>query len=76
MIKMNNVIVLKLGSHQQIANNPRIRGDFNTNGIIDCPHRGQGMGVRSDPARALHKMMGIPGITSLQNQLNTPEHLA
>jgi len=73
---MNNVIVLKLGSHQEIANNTRIGWDFNTNGIIDGPHRGQGMGVRSDPARALHKVMGITGITSLQNQLNAPEHLA
>jgi hypothetical protein len=34
------------------------------------------MGVRSDPARALHKMMCIPGIASLQNQLNAPKHLS
>jgi hypothetical protein len=33
------------------------------------------MGVRSDPAGTLNKMMGIPGIAPLQNQLNAPEHL-
>ena len=33
------------------------------------------MGVGSDPARALHKMVGIPRVATLQDQLNTPEHL-
>ena len=33
------------------------------------------MGVRSDPTRTLYKMMGIPGIASLQNQFNPTEHL-
>ena len=34
------------------------------------------MGVRSDTAGALDKMVGIPGIASLKDQLNTPKHLA
>jgi hypothetical protein len=76
MIKMNDVIVLELGAHEKIPNDSGIFRDLNAHGIIDCPHRGQSMGVRSDPAGALHKMMGIPRIASLQNQLNTPEHLA
>jgi hypothetical protein len=33
------------------------------------------MGVGSDTAGALHKMVSIPGIPALQNELNTPEHL-
>jgi hypothetical protein len=33
------------------------------------------MGVRSDAAGALYKMMGIPGIASLKDQLDPPEHL-
>jgi hypothetical protein len=76
MIKMNNVIVLELGPHQKVANDSCVFGYFNANGVIDCPHRGQSMGVGSDPAGALHKMMGIPGIASLKDQFNTPKHLA
>jgi hypothetical protein len=34
------------------------------------------MGVRSDPAGALHKMVRIPGIAALQYQLDTTEHLS
>jgi hypothetical protein len=33
------------------------------------------MGQRSDPAGALHKMMGIPGIPAQQNQFDAPKHL-
>ncbi len=50
MIKMNDMVVLELGSHEQVADNSRIFGNFNAHGIVDCPHRGQSMGVRSDPA--------------------------
>ena len=76
MIKMNDVIVLELGTHEKVAYDSCIFWDLNTDGIIDCPHRGQSMGVGSDPARALHKMMGIPRIASLQDQLDSAEHLA
>ena len=33
------------------------------------------MGVRSDPAGSLHKMMGVPRISAQQYQLDSPEHL-
>jgi hypothetical protein len=73
---VNNVIMLKLGAHKQVTDDARIFRDFNTHCIIDCPHRGQGMGVRSDAAGTLHKMVGIPGVSALQNELYTPKHLA
>ena len=76
MIKMNNMIMLKLGTHQKVSNDSCVFGYFNADGVIDCPHRGQSMCVRSDAAGALYKMMGIPGISSLKDQLNPPEHLA
>ena len=75
MIKMNNMIMLELGAHQKVSNDARIFRYFNLYGIIDCPHRGQSMCVRSDAAGALHKMVGIPRISTLQDELNTPEHL-
>jgi len=50
MIKMDDMVVLKLGSHKQIANKSGIFGNFDAHRVIDCPHRGQSMGVRSDPA--------------------------
>ena len=76
MIKMNNMIMLELGAHKKVTDDSGILGNFNPHRIIDCPHRGQSMCVRSDAAGALHKMVGIPGISALQNELNTPEHLA
>jgi hypothetical protein len=33
------------------------------------------MNVRSDPAGALHEMLGIPRIAPLQNEFDAPEHL-
>jgi hypothetical protein len=33
------------------------------------------MNVRSDPAGALHEMLGIPRIAPLQNDFNPTEHL-
>jgi len=75
MIKMNYMIVLELSSHQKISNDSCVFRNFDAHRIIDCPHRGQSMGVRSDPAGTLNKMMGIPGIAPLQYQLNAPEHL-
>jgi hypothetical protein len=73
---MNDVVVLELGAHEKVAHESRIFRDFDAHGIIDCPHRGQSMGVGSDSAGALHKMMGIPRIASLQDQLDPTEHLA
>ena len=76
MIKMNDVIVLELGAHKKVSYDSCIFRDLDAHGIIDCPHRGQSMGVCSDPARALHKMMCIPRIAPLQDQLDPSEHLA
>ena len=76
MIKVNDMIMLELGTHQKVANDACVFWYFNADGIIDCPHRGQSMGVRSDPAGTLYKMVGIPGISALQDHLNAPEHLA
>jgi hypothetical protein len=70
------MIMLELGAHQKVTNNARIIRYFDTNGIIDCPHRGQSMGVRSDAAGALYKMVGVPRVSALQNELDAPEHLA
>ena len=73
---MNNMIMLKLGPHEQVADDPRIWGNFNANRVIDCPHRGQSMCVRSDAAGALYKMVGIPRVSALQDDLNAPKHLS
>jgi hypothetical protein len=75
MIKMHYMVMLKLGAHEKVSNDSCIFGNLYTNSVIDCPHRGQGMGVRSDPARTLNKMMSIPRVPSLQNDLYPPKHL-
>ena len=61
---------------EQVADKTRIGWNLNIDCIFDCPHRGQSMGVRSDPAGALHEMVGIARIASLKNQLDSSKHLS
>jgi hypothetical protein len=65
MIEVNNVIMLELGPVKKISDKACIFWDFDADCIFDCPHRGQSMGVRSDPAGALNKMVGVTGIAAL-----------
>jgi hypothetical protein len=57
--------MLELRAVKKISNDARIFGNGNFDCIFNCPHRGQGMGVSSDPAGTLDKMMGILRITTL-----------
>jgi hypothetical protein len=72
---MNNVIMLVLGTVHEVSDNAGIFGNLHANRVVDCPHRGQSMDVRSDPAGALHEMLGIARITPLENHFDAPEHL-
>jgi hypothetical protein len=76
MVKVDDVVMLELGSHQQVSDDTSIVGDLYTNSAFHCPHRGQVVGVGSDPAGTLGKERCIPGIPPLQNNFNSPEHLA
>jgi hypothetical protein len=42
--------VLILGTMQQVAEQASIFGNLDANRVFDCPHRGQGVDKRSDPA--------------------------
>jgi hypothetical protein len=42
--------MLILGTVQQVAKQARVFRNLNANRIFDCPHRGQRMDKRSDPA--------------------------
>ena len=50
MIKMDNMIMLVLGTVHEIANDAGIFRYLYANRVVDCPHRGQSMDVRSDTA--------------------------
>jgi hypothetical protein len=73
---MHDVVMLVLGAVQQVSNDASVFRDPDFGGTFHCPHRGQTMNVRSDPARALHEMVSVPGIPSLQDDFDPPEHLA
>jgi hypothetical protein len=75
VVKVDDVVLLELGAHQQIPDDASIVRDLYTNSAFYCPHRGQVVGVSSDPAGTLGKQWCIPGIPSLQDNFNTPEHL-
>jgi hypothetical protein len=75
VIKVNDMIVLKLGTMQQVTDNARIFGNLNPNRHFDCPHRGQGVDVRSDAAGAAHEQMRIARVASLKNHFDATEHL-
>lgn len=76
MIGMDNVIMLELSAVKKVSHYTRSVRYLDANCIFDCPHRGQSMCVRSDPARSLNKMLCISRVPALENQLDTPEHLA
>ena len=73
---MHHMVMLELCTVHQVSDDACIRGNGNVDCIFNCPHRGQGMCVRSDPAGSLNKMVGIPGIPALKDELDTSEHLA
>jgi hypothetical protein len=73
---MDDVIVLILRTMQEVSEDSGIVGDLDADCVFDCPHRGQSMDIRSDAAGALHEMLGISGIPSLQHDFDTPKHLA
>jgi hypothetical protein len=75
VIEMNDVVMLELGTMKKVSYNSRILRYFDTHGIFNCPHRGQCMGVCSDAAGALDKMLRITGIPASENEFNPPEHL-
>jgi hypothetical protein len=68
--------MLELHAHEQVSQDTGIGGNFDLDGIFDCPHRGQSMRVRSDTAGTLHEMMCIPRVASLENEFDAPEHLS
>ncbi len=74
VVEMDQVILLVLGPVQKIPQDACVVRNPYFNCIFNCPHRGQGMGVSSDPAGTLGKVMGIPWIPALQNDFNAPEH--
>jgi hypothetical protein len=67
--------MLDLRSMQQVPENPCIFGDLDANCVFDCPHRGQGMDVRSDPAGSCDEVLRIAWIPPLKDQLDPPKHL-
>jgi hypothetical protein len=71
---MDDVVLLVQGTVHEVADDPRILRNLHADGVFDCPHRGQSMDVRSNPAGALHEMLGIPRIAPLKNELDAPEH--
>jgi hypothetical protein len=73
---MYDVVMLKLRTVKQVSNNTCICRDLYADGVFDCPHRGQSMGVSSDPAGSLHEVLCISGIPSLKDQFDAPEHLS
>ena len=75
MIEVNNVVMLELCAMQQVSDQSCIFRYLYANGVFDCPHRGQSMCVRSEPARTLNKMVSISWVPSLENQFDAPEHL-
>lgn len=71
---MDDMVLLELGPMQKIPQDPCIVRNPDFYRIFNCPHRGQRMGVGSNPAGPLSKVMRIPGIPPLQNDFKTPEH--
>ena len=72
---MHQMVMLELRAVKQVSNDACIWGNGNIDCIFNCPHRGQGVCEGSDPAGSLNKMVGIPGIPALKNELDASKHL-
>jgi hypothetical protein len=75
MIEMDDMVVLILGTVQQVAEQARIGRDLDADSILDGPDRGNRMDISTHTAGALYEMMGIPWVASLKYHFNAAEHL-
>src|SRR5512133_571257 len=74
MIEMNDVILYVLDADDDVADQLGIGRDLDSEGVLDCPHRSDGMNGRADAAETLGPVPGVTRITGMKDLLYTAEH--
>jgi hypothetical protein len=75
MVKMDDMVMLILHTVQQVSYQSGIGRDFYAHGVLNRPHGRKPVDIRAHAAGALHEMLGVSGITSLEYHFDAPEHL-
>jgi hypothetical protein len=76
MIEMDDVILNKLDSVDQVADDPGVVRDLDSEGVFNCSHGAGGMNRRSDPSYPLGEQPSVPGIPPSEYDLHSPKHRA
>jgi hypothetical protein len=75
MIEMHQMVLGILRQHHQVADVVGILGNLDTQGVLHCTHRGQGMHPGADTAYAFGEGPGVARIAALQYHLETTPHI-
>jgi hypothetical protein len=73
MIEMDDVIMEELCPHEKVSDDPCVVRNGHLGGHVHATHRGEGMDVGADAARALGKEPCITGVAPLQDELESAE---
>ena len=74
VVEVHDVVLHKLDPLQEVAHNPRIVRDRDTQRIFDCSHGADSMYGRSDSADALSEHPRISRVPPRHDQLDSTEH--
>src|SRR5579863_847795 len=74
MIKMDHVILHHLRARNQIADDPGVLGNVDTQCIFDRTDAGERVYHRADATDALRPDPSLPRIAALQDDLHAAEH--
>jgi hypothetical protein len=74
VIEVNNVILNILRARDDIADEPRVVRNFNTQCVFNRPDRSQRMHGRADAADPLSPDPRLARIAPAQDQFDAPEH--
>ena len=76
VVEVDDVVLHELDAFQQVAEDACIIGDRDAQGILDCPHRSDGMHGSAHAAHALGKEPGVARIAALHDGLQAAEGCA
>jgi hypothetical protein len=74
MVEVNDMILNVLDTFQDIADDSRIIGNLNSQGIFDSSHGAECVYGRSNTTDALGHCPGFAGIAPFENELDPSKH--
>jgi hypothetical protein len=76
VVKVDDVILHVLDSFDDVAQDPSIIRDLDSQSIFNCSHGADGVNRRSDPSYTLRNRPRFAGVAPFQDQLDASKHSA